>query len=65
MKEVSKKEFFEFINSRSSDDPMPSSMDPNVTNWKNLKGPNRGKVVAKSFPGWKNPRQPKKYEIES
>jgi hypothetical protein len=63
MKTVTQKEFFAFIKANGANDPMPSTERPDVTLWKNRRGA-VGRVVARSYPGWRNPMEPNRYEIE-
>ena len=65
MREVSKGEFFAFIAANAKDDPMPSTECGDVTLWKNQKGQNFGRIVARSYPGWKRPGSPERYEISA
>jgi hypothetical protein len=62
MKTVNQEEFFAFIKANAASDPMPSKELPEVTLWKTQKG--AGRVVAKSYPGWRNVGEPQRYEIE-
>lgn len=65
MREVTQDEFYAFIKARGErDDPMPSVEQPHVTVWTNRRGNSVGRIVARSYPGWRNPRDPKRYEVE-
>lgn len=64
MREVTKHEFFAFISALGElSDPMPTTERPDVTLWRNQRGPRQGQVIAKSYPGWKT-GGPERYEIE-
>ncbi len=54
--EVSRDSFFEFLK-RDPRDIMPSLTDPSYSNWE-TKG---REVVGRTYPGWRNPGDEKKY----
>ena len=57
-KEVTKDEFFAAIGPK---DVHPSTEKADVTLWR-LQDTTR-KVIGRSFPGWKNPSEPTRYEL--
>lgn len=58
MRRVSKDEFYAFMGPQ---DVHPSTLNPQFTVWE-LR--NR-EVIGRSYPGWKNPGEPKAYFIRS
>jgi hypothetical protein len=57
---VTKDEFFAYIMNERKINIHPSNSAPDVTTWEVV---GTREVVGRSWPGWKNPGDPQRYEL--